>query len=498
MRTQIAAIVAFLLMIGSTIRGMDGASEHPSIADLIGQLGSSEFAGREAAMRKLEALGARALPVLRSSLSDLDPEVTHRVQQLIRDIEQRLDSERLLAPRKFRLSISDAPLSIALAEFNKQTGANLQVPPDALAKFSRRISMDAKDVTFWEALALFCRQSGLVEQELLADPSLRSGDAESLTFEAPAGFRAKILTRRLEVANLVEGHDGKFVLVPASIPSVPTYLAGALRVRALPTATLGAGAIPGEKDRYLQLEVTPPPGLGWLGLLGLRIDRATDERGNEWKAPRPFVGDPLAPQLAAVANMVFEVRSGDLDFNQLDQNRWAVPMLIRADREPGRYLKELHGTLSACVRTSDEALLAIPDLPNAVGTTIQGDHGGSLRLVDYERGTNGNLGLKVVLVKPPESQQESPLSSRQQLVVVWNSVDNRAPSPPNLSLVDDQGREYELVAHRASKSAEPGSETFHLIYRPRPGQGAPSRLIFKGSRTAIVETSFILRNVAIP
>jgi WD40 repeat protein len=59
------------------------------IARLIGQLGSNDYSRRDAASRRLEALGPEALPLLRQAARSDDAEVRRRAQALIAAIEPR-------------------------------------------------------------------------------------------------------------------------------------------------------------------------------------------------------------------------------------------------------------------------------------------------------------------------------------------------------------------------------------------------------------------------
>src|SRR5262245_5772989 len=72
-------------------------SQAEEIARLIRQLGSERFEEREAATRRLDALGEAALPALRRAAGgDEDIEIRRRAAALVRPIERRLAGERLV------------------------------------------------------------------------------------------------------------------------------------------------------------------------------------------------------------------------------------------------------------------------------------------------------------------------------------------------------------------------------------------------------------------
>ena len=70
---------------------------------------------REAADRALDALGAEALPALRTAAQSTDPEVSRRARTLISQIEGRLETARILAPQRVRLVYRDTPVTVMAA-----------------------------------------------------------------------------------------------------------------------------------------------------------------------------------------------------------------------------------------------------------------------------------------------------------------------------------------------------------------------------------------------
>jgi WD40 repeat protein len=64
--------------------------DEAEVARLIRQLGSDEFAQREAAQTRLEELGEAVLPQLRKGVDDADPEIRRRVRRLVEQISRKL------------------------------------------------------------------------------------------------------------------------------------------------------------------------------------------------------------------------------------------------------------------------------------------------------------------------------------------------------------------------------------------------------------------------
>src|SRR5262245_17673908 len=74
---------------------------------LIAQLGSSRFQDREKASQALDAMGEAALPALRNAARSGDAEVARRSEKLLRDINKRLETARLLAPKRVHLTYKE-------------------------------------------------------------------------------------------------------------------------------------------------------------------------------------------------------------------------------------------------------------------------------------------------------------------------------------------------------------------------------------------------------
>src|SRR5947209_5791743 len=95
---QARALCPLLLAVEMTLAlpALAVGTETPTpveIRRLITQLGSDEFAEREAASRRLEAIGAPALPALHRAAASQDPEVRRRAGQVIPAIHARLFGE---------------------------------------------------------------------------------------------------------------------------------------------------------------------------------------------------------------------------------------------------------------------------------------------------------------------------------------------------------------------------------------------------------------------
>ena len=85
-------------------------SEAEKITALVGQLGSSRYPQREAATVALDQLGAAALPALRAATRSEDDEIRRRAEDLVVRIDRRVETAKLLEPKRLRLSYQDTPV----------------------------------------------------------------------------------------------------------------------------------------------------------------------------------------------------------------------------------------------------------------------------------------------------------------------------------------------------------------------------------------------------
>jgi hypothetical protein len=129
-------------------------SAAPRVARLIRQLGSPDFARREAAGRELVRLGPRSEPRLTEALADDDYEIRLRARDLLR----RLEIARLWSGGLVEYHAEQAPLGEVLAELARQSGTQLRLADDARLA-AKRVTVDFCDTPFWQAADALCRQT---------------------------------------------------------------------------------------------------------------------------------------------------------------------------------------------------------------------------------------------------------------------------------------------------------------------------------------------------
>jgi hypothetical protein len=158
------------LLVGLGI-GMAGVLSRTASADddtgritkLVRDLGSKKFAIRDRAKRELETLGMEALEALRQAARSADLETSRRAGAILKKLEEKIERDNLLAPKKIRLNVKDAPVLDAVAELSRQSGYNIQILGDRAALATRKVTLDTGDTTFWQAFDQLCQKGGLAE-----------------------------------------------------------------------------------------------------------------------------------------------------------------------------------------------------------------------------------------------------------------------------------------------------------------------------------------------
>jgi len=140
-----------------------GAADAKRIDALVKQLGSSRYVEREQAQKELEGIGAPALDTLRKAAKEGDAEIAKRAADMVRRLEDKINTDTLLAPKKVKLSFKDVPVAEAVAELAKQSGYVVTLE-NAAALANRKVTLETGEVSFFEALDKLCAKAGLVEK----------------------------------------------------------------------------------------------------------------------------------------------------------------------------------------------------------------------------------------------------------------------------------------------------------------------------------------------
>jgi hypothetical protein len=462
------------------------------IARLVGQLGSSSFAQRQEAARALDAVGGPALEALRAAQRNPDPEVRRRARDLVRRIERREETARVLRPQRLRLVYQNTPLKEALADFSRKSGANFDLQGRAPAVAARRVTLDTGETTYWEALARFCAAAGLAE----ANRPAGDFSQRDVVARGGGGRRVLFLDRRRLTPQAAEN---AVWLKDGAAHAAPTCLAGALRLRLLlpPNALTRPEGASG--DLPLTLEVQPEPRFGWESLTLLRIDRALDDRGRELPRPAPHIGG-LADSAGPVEEIIL-VTDGELNL-PTNQGQRQVTLSLRLGKRPCPRLRELRGSVSAWVRAPDEPLVEVKAVVKAEGVSVRGRDGTELKVNKVESEADGLCKLRVAVTPPSPVSDLIPPGAR----VRWIDRNTRGRVLLSPKAADqpftllEGGQPLPLAAGDFVVDRDGLTRSYTLTFRPAANRArveASARLVYHGRRTVFVEVPFVFTDVAL-
>ncbi len=488
----------------------------PAVSRLIEQLGSAEFAEREAATRGLEAVGPAALPALRQAAAADDPEVRRRADELVRSLEAEALARKVLAPTRVRLVYHNKPLREAVEDLNRKTGTQFVLQDPSGPAAQRPLTLDTGDVTIWEAVEQFCRKAGVSEfvsgepaqaglPRLPAGvrvPGGRAAGAQAqiqLQMQVQAQLQMQMAANGMRPAYTVQA--GPVPLVEGKAPSLPTCLAGAVRVRALPPDGPAAVAPRHAGEVVVVLEATAEPHLVWHGVEGAHIDRALDDRGQRlaqaWEPVTP-TPSPMPPGFARARLRQLAV-AGTVPTAGTQQ----VPVFLKKGEQPSKVLKELSGVLQADVMTPPEPVLAIDNLLQSAGKTVRRPEGGSLTLSQVEKTDSGMVLFNCELELPPD--------------VLPGTLNARHPAGADrgpghgaragvearlngLHLLDAHGSPLPIFPTSVQPRPRAGTIVWEYGFACSSTNGPAEavRLVFVGSRTTTITIPFRLTDVPLP
>jgi hypothetical protein len=455
---KLASCLALLATLALGLRGAPAGKSADATAErLVKQLGSRKYAERAAATRQLEALGEPALPALRRAAATADLETRRRAEVLVVRVEQRAEAARLLAGKRVRLVYRDTPLVEAVEDFAARTGFDLRLDDDAAGQRERRITLDTGATTAWDALRQFCRETGLAEagppqpDDDLSDPTLR------LTHER--------------------------------VMPLPTHLAGAVRVRALPLGSAKGGP-PGSVG--FRLEGQPEPGMPWQGVVGVCLAQAVDERGQELKQSALSLGGLGRPPLPTDSPAAWDALSGRPVW--VPAERRATAAWLTPGNRPAARLREVQGHLIVQAPVSRQ-LLAVDRLLQAEGKTFDGTRGQSLEVLQAQR-ADDTLRLRVRLRAHGGDLTFHVARTRKGSLVM------RGGQGRTLIGFVLQGMDGATLRPQACEQAYFPNRgvgglrmEFQLTFALKAGQAVPDRLICNGPVPTLIEVPFTLRDV---
>jgi hypothetical protein len=243
------------------------------------------------------------------------------------------------------------------------------------------------------------------------------------------------------------------------------------------------------------LEAAPEPHLSWLGALSVHIDRAVDDAGQQLERAWTPVDTSPAIQNAAI-----------LMRNRYPAATTATPqslgVLFKKGEKPSRLLKELSGSVLAQVQTEAEPIITVDKVLQAAGQTFRGGEGGSIKVIEAGKMTNGLAMLRVQLEVPPEMTVAA-MPARPRVLPAGARGAAGLPLQGGINglhLFDDKGNAVQMFQMRAQAMATPGGLLwdYTLAYQPAAGVGEPAKLVLAGCRTVTINIPFRLTDVPLP
>jgi len=489
MRTPALCIVLLVagMVAAQPLRGPTPAE----LRALIQQLGSEDYAQREAAGKKLAATGAPAVEELRAASRSGNPEVVRRARELLRKIEARIANEKALAPTLVELQAHEERLDDVLAELSKQAGAEVVLNgPGAKELANRKVTLSTRGkVPFWQVVVGLCEQADL---QLAAVGG----------FSAPGSLPLR-MGRSEPGIRTARGADRTVVLeARGDIHRRPAAVYGAVLVEAIP---LPKGASHAGSATILQ--VWPEPRLAWQSTTGLKVSMATDSSGVKL-VPDPNARPVTPPTMPTrrgtviIRNVDGSARLGrdDSGFEVAGKFRPNARQALaefKMDGRSGVIVKELGASVFGTVQSGVDPLAQAGGLEENKTTSITGSGGVELS-VRYEKNNSGRLVAIVTLTYERHAVQHAGVG------IELPGVRGGGPGLGNqtihgVRITDADGKPFTLgyvggTGRSGGNMREVMSMTLEL-HPDKDGSGPPAQATFWGTYARPVEIPVVLRDV---
>lgn len=459
---RVIAVLVVALVFSARLLAQDAP------ADLVKKLGSSTFIERETAAKKLEKLGAPALPALRDSFTSADLETKRRALAVMERIEESILRDDIVRASTLRIRINDLLLENSLRRIEKQTGLVLGgVDPNP------PLSIDTGELPFWQAWHSYCKSAKLHE----GDPTRWSAKLKPVTAEDAARLLEIHQTGRLDRrtsfemprVQFADKPDGAFVVDDTS----------SVRVRVKWQSLENELAV-------LAFEVRPEPRFKLGAPPRVEITRIVDA---EDKERRIELHRPYPDQFHEVGEML-ALHAGEMQFGG---NFHLKSLVWRGAAQP---IKELRGHVRLEV-VRNVPLLEITKVLDAVGKSASFD-GLKMTIERAERiDKQLRLHLRFVNVEslmPPGAQPQA-VRIRPGVVGIRGPMDIAFE---RLELRGPNGNVHGRVEGTYERAENAKSYQARLLYN-LPAEGTDLTLVLtKAPRTVTAEVPFVVRDVSVP
>ena len=479
-KRYIVLVVLFFLVVNNQASSIQISP--PSISEMIKALGDSSFEVREKAEKDLGLAGEPALEQLRKERKSEDPEIRRRVETLIKKIEMESDNKKLIDPKKITMKHSDAPVTEVIADLVKQSGYRIILEDKSRALESKKISVEMKEATFWEALETISMKANLVE---VAGLQGAAGNPIRVEFPKPNVFpRAipklvpppvppkEVEERKKGVKNdvgpqairvlFVPQEKAQQIVPPAVLPQpllppgigqvfgqvaigmdqlpagrakenviilkegkidlLPTDNRSAYRIRLLKNPETVFGK-PDDKHILIGLEVTPEPRFKLQEITGVKITKSVDESGQILEQDTTISrNDILAPPMPGrIIARPIQAIGQEGKAGAVDSK---VPIHFLKAQKESKSIQMLEGKLILQVLDDSKPILEITNIEKEVGKKIEGKSGAWLKINECGKDAKGSHSLRIEYDIPADAVAANAQNNRIQLgnIGVQNNI----------------------------------------------------------------------------
>ena len=179
-----------------------------------------------------------------------------------------------------------------------------------------------------------------------------------------------------------------------------------------------------------------------------------------------------------------------------------VPIHLKRGEKTAKKLAELQGTVTGLVQSPAEELVRIDNVAKAVGVSVNGKAGAALKILETNRTEEGLFEMHFHVVSPPRGIDDGSTTMSAAFVMIngriINGYNDEPLSAQNFALLDEKGRAFEVVQATNTGKRAGAARELQLAFKLEEGKGEPTKLIYTGRRTHVVEVPFTFKDVLLP
>jgi len=451
------------LAIAYALAGSAFSQDRSEPARLAECLGDRDYRDRKAAGKRLDELGAEALPALRQVAASGNLEASERATALIAKIEKRIANAKAIAGTMVELKAEEQTLGAALDSLRKQTGYNIELVGEQKPLLKALMPKGGKTI-FWEGL-----------QDLLDKSGLEVGPV------GPAVSDAGTVFLRPREAKVTKPHS----------------ISGAFLIEVLPVTDGDLAAMPASRVAA-QLRIVPEPRIRWEGATRTLIAHCRDrsDRSLTWdfknidppkSAPPEFGQHDKGPNRDGVF---------DWDWNlKFPLPRTTTPVkLIAASESPDCHLKALGGIVCGQVWGESEVLVTLSGLSKKPAE-VEGSYGTNMAAVLETNHSEESALYLHVNVKHPVFEVRH-YQGAKPIPVRTSSTFDLATA--GVSLFDGHGKSMKLEPSGRGLIQSEGTGTAAKLARRMSYDVKPTDADALSQPGSITFSASVLKNIEIP